>query len=837
MSDTTLQARLGVNASPNRPWKKARKSLSLSNDYQQQHASWSRRDSSSSSYELEEGYEPPNYVTPSLIERLGPKTDLATQPRSLLERIDFQGTEGADTAEPGVAHTSEVDFMPLDPANINREVDGGIAVESLRPFSAKDGELPEALAKSPTQSKLSWNRSSPTSHRVRAADSDHINRRTSEALAVDNLQPAPNHNSSTTTPKVHETPAIDHPISTSDPSLSMHAPSNRNLPPLSLQARLGRALRSAVFQNAKLRDPTLDAEKVRSKIDNIVTDTVSEAFGAQMRKVRKEMDASRASNQTEEVIERAKDQPLNGLENARHDAQNTWSKQRDSQSVHASTSILPTPPPSEPLPAEMMDNSPPKAPKAMLMPPVLPERISLKGKEKAVESTEEDNSGATRIRRASYTRTSLYASPMRIVSSEDGSLRARSPPRRASPSPSRSSFLSHKRRGEEPHIYRYRSPPRPRTNFSPPDRRRSLTRSPARTNHSHSPVRSSRRPSLQRPPSHFVRRDSPARTRSFNTDRRPTSRSPPPAASYSNGFRSKLSRKSRSRSTARAVSRGRTFSGREFNSRHAYEKRPFARSPSPFRGRMDDNVRGRRSRSPNSRKRKLTPPRSRSPLRHAPSHHPDFRNSHNDSPTHDSSLSPPPPPNPCNDVPGLWFVKVGADSSKVLEGRFVVEPQLAATWGILPTPTTLTARPTPKLSVVLLCLPTETVSALYNSLIPTNPTAGIVANAVAALETAWPQDGTLFLDMNEQGGGKTWLPHEINPALPLDVTNHIRPGPNVVRFIQLASMTERTFIMYASPRKPPDMAVSAMFENAATTQITDPLFNFRPTTATVAAPS
>ncbi|KAJ7126845.1 hypothetical protein C8R44DRAFT_617591, partial [Mycena epipterygia] len=107
--------------------------------------------------------------------------------------------------------------------------------------------------------------------------------------------------------------------------------------------------------------------------------------------------------------------------------------------------------------------------------------------------------------------------------------------------------------------------------------------------------------------------------------------------------------------------------------------------------------------------------------------------------------------------------------------------------------------PNPKLSVVLLCLQTAAVSTLYNSLKTSTSTAENMAKAVAALETAWPSDGTLLLEMNKEGGsGKTWLPHDIDPASPLDVTEYIQPGPNIIRFIQLANMVERTFILYAS---------------------------------------
>ncbi|KAJ7455316.1 hypothetical protein B0H11DRAFT_1666929, partial [Mycena galericulata] len=108
-----------------------------------------------------------------------------------------------------------------------------------------------------------------------------------------------------------------------------------------------------------------------------------------------------------------------------------------------------------------------------------------------------------------------------------------------------------------------------------------------------------------------------------------------------------------------------------------------------------------------------------------------------------------------------------------------------------------------KISVLLLCLSTAAVSDLYNSLRSSKPSPETMATAVAGLETAWPQDGTLFLDINKGvSTGKTWLPYDIDPASPLDVTEYIQPGPNVIRFIQLAGMVQRTFILYASPSRP-----------------------------------
>ncbi|KAJ7934088.1 hypothetical protein B0H13DRAFT_2306112 [Mycena leptocephala] len=126
--------------------------------------------------------------------------------------------------------------------------------------------------------------------------------------------------------------------------------------------------------------------------------------------------------------------------------------------------------------------------------------------------------------------------------------------------------------------------------------------------------------------------------------------------------------------------------------------------------------------------------------------------------------------NPCRNVPGLWFVKVGADASKILEVEFVFEPEFIP--GLDPPQTEPSA--SAELSVTLLCLP------------------------VASLEMAWPRDGTLFLDMNHGGSNeKSWLPYEIDPSSPLDVTSFIQPGLNIIRLIQLTGMTDRTFILWS----------------------------------------
>ncbi|KAJ7030346.1 hypothetical protein C8F04DRAFT_731090 [Mycena alexandri] len=203
------------------------------------------------------------------------------------------------------------------------------------------------------------------------------------------------------------------------------------------------------------------------------------------------------------------------------------------------------------------------------------------------------------------------------------------------------------------------------------------------------------------------------------------------------------------------------------------------------------------------------------------------------------SYPAPPPHNPCNNVPGLWFVKVGADMTKVVEGQFLVEPEFAAAWGLGPTPSSSSTTPAqPKLRVLLLCLPTQSLNDLYNSLAPSHPTTEMLATAVAGLQTAWPQDGTLFVGINVEGaGGRMWLPYQMDPYAPLDVTHHILPGVNIIRFIQLANMVERTFILYASHRSPPppsDAALSRFFQPSASQSSSTPaLLHFAPPTVSV----
>ncbi|CAK5268456.1 unnamed protein product [Mycena citricolor] len=182
---------------------------------------------------------------------------------------------------------------------------------------------------------------------------------------------------------------------------------------------------------------------------------------------------------------------------------------------------------------------------------------------------------------------------------------------------------------------------------------------------------------------------------------------------------------------------------------------------------------------------------------------------------------PPRPENPCDNVPGLWMVKVGSAWSTLLEVTFQVEPGLAYAWdiplpwvsltfllvfaGLTPPrdedPATRRHRP-PKIAVNLLCVSTATLSQMYDNL--RDPTPADKANATFALECMWPPDNTLVVDIcgGEGGGGRSWLPYDMHAGSPIDVTDYIQAGANTIRLSLLQPMSDRTFVLHASPRAP-----------------------------------
>jgi hypothetical protein len=112
----TLQARLGLsspgaNPSLKKTWKKAKPKPYAIEDHQA--PAWSSP-CATPSYEPDGGQQLPSLVSPSLIDRLGPKVTPPQPRRSLLERMELDDNETAEVADTGVVASSESNCMPLD---------------------------------------------------------------------------------------------------------------------------------------------------------------------------------------------------------------------------------------------------------------------------------------------------------------------------------------------------------------------------------------------------------------------------------------------------------------------------------------------------------------------------------------------------------------------------------------------------------------------------------------------------------------------------------------------------------------------------------------------------
>ncbi|KAJ7031426.1 hypothetical protein C8F04DRAFT_1263023 [Mycena alexandri] len=285
MAEMTLQARLGLlpgaNPSPKKAWKKQKPYL---NGHQEAEPSWPSRHAS---FEPVEAFGGSTNVSPSLIDRLGPKVSPPVQPKSLLERMELEDNAPTEIAIKGAANDpclngEENREMDVDNSfTTTHEVMVGVHSAKFLLFFPASVRLTHYRAKlcprgtgtlRRTETHLERARSSPPVNGTTSALSERVNGRLSEADKY----------SSKTQPL-----AMNGPVNISaDPGPTTDASSSPKRPPMPLQARIGRALRSAVLQNAKLREEksgTFDPDKVQSRIDIIMTESVVGAFDAQMK--------------------------------------------------------------------------------------------------------------------------------------------------------------------------------------------------------------------------------------------------------------------------------------------------------------------------------------------------------------------------------------------------------------------------------------------------------------------------------------------------------------------------------------------------------------------------
>ncbi|KAG7089348.1 hypothetical protein E1B28_011038 [Marasmius oreades] len=154
---------------------------------------------------------------------------------------------------------------------------------------------------------------------------------------------------------------------------------------------------------------------------------------------------------------------------------------------------------------------------------------------------------------------------------------------------------------------------------------------------------------------------------------------------------------------------------------------------------------------------------------------------------------------PCHNVPGLWFLQPALFSPGVLECKFFIDFETAQKWQIDSEPEEMYSNTSnnPVLRLNLLCLSYENAkTVLFN----TPPFPKALADAVWNCSSKeWPEQGTLLIQVNPgQKYGRSWMPADLSPhSPPLDITNSVGLGMNVIRCIQL-SPAYSFFILHAT---------------------------------------
>ncbi|KAF8896116.1 hypothetical protein BD779DRAFT_1494053 [Infundibulicybe gibba] len=193
----------------------------------------------------------------------------------------------------------------------------------------------------------------------------------------------------------------------------------------------------------------------------------------------------------------------------------------------------------------------------------------------------------------------------------------------------------------------------------------------------------------------------------------------------------------------------------------------------------------RRSRSPNGRKRHASPD-DRSYDKPYGHHHKRSRSNsshHSDMPprrskttprqglpsisTKDIHITPPRVVEPCDRVPGIWFLRggLGGIGNNVFE--FNINKEAAEEWGISDAinwdnrdKLRMGRRPNYKLSLKLLCLSAQAVKEVYEKFQNQGSTSPeSIAKAISDCPHHWPCAGKLLVQLNVgEKLGKTWFP-------------------------------------------------------------------------------
>ncbi|KAG6862458.1 hypothetical protein C0995_000004 [Termitomyces sp. Mi166 len=172
---------------------------------------------------------------------------------------------------------------------------------------------------------------------------------------------------------------------------------------------------------------------------------------------------------------------------------------------------------------------------------------------------------------------------------------------------------------------------------------------------------------------------------------------------------------------------------------------------------------------------------------------------------------------PCFSVPGFWFAKHGHDQADIVDCEFEVNSEIAQKW-LSGSSTNTPEAPSERLSLRLLCIPVELLQNIYQvGSVPELVDSGALTSSVASVETVWPEQGSLLVQMNPSKPHKrSWLPEHMGPTSPgLDITDSVREGKNILRLIQLEDMTNRVFMLQALLLPPAPKQNSTIYWTAA----------------------
>ncbi|KAF4596578.1 hypothetical protein EYR40_007727 [Pleurotus pulmonarius] len=152
-------------------------------------------------------------------------------------------------------------------------------------------------------------------------------------------------------------------------------------------------------------------------------------------------------------------------------------------------------------------------------------------------------------------------------------------------------------------------------------------------------------------------------------------------------------------------------------------------------------------------------------------------------------------------LPMLWDVKDGLPSPGILSIDFNIDPQTSAQLRIPKAGSDATV-PVSQLPfrLQLLC----TLEEGWNDLTfdPSSVTPMQMAEEVLKMESQWPRQGDLIVQVNEGTPWcRTFMPKDLGPSSPpLDLTASVREGQNTIRLIQLSDMSPHIFVLHASSR-------------------------------------